>query len=282
MKLTVLGSGSPEAYSRRASSGYLIETGNDKILFDCGGGVFDNLIRTGLRPSDITHVFFSHLHSDHMMDYARLIHAAWDEGGAQIKVIGPKPIQFVTDGMFGPNGVLSYDIRARTELKPSQQVWVARGGTLPRPWPSPSVQEIEPGFECSEPDWTLRSCEVPHVQPIFACVAYSFEAEGKKFVYSGDAAQCANLKTLAKGADVLLHWCYRLDDESAHPALAAMTPTPSEIGKLARQAGVGSLILSHFRRRADKDDSLKKARASAGAKFPGTVEIAEDLAVYEI
>ena len=89
--------------------------------------MFDNLLRTGLRPSEITHVFFSHLHSDHMMDYARLIHAAWDEGVAQIKVIGPKPIQFVTDGLFGPNGALSHDIRARTELKPSQQVWVARG-----------------------------------------------------------------------------------------------------------------------------------------------------------
>lgn len=54
MKLTILGSGSPEAYVRRASSGYLIETGDDKILFDCGGGVVDNLLRAGLRPSDIT------------------------------------------------------------------------------------------------------------------------------------------------------------------------------------------------------------------------------------
>ena len=244
--------------------------------------MFDNLLRTGLIPSDITHVFFSHLHSDHMLDYARLIHAAWDEGGAQIKVIGPKPVQFVTDGLFGPNGVLSHDIRARTELKPSQQVWVARGGTLPRPWPSPSVQEIEPGFQCSESDWTLRSCEVPHAQPVFACVAYSLEAEGKKFVYSGDAAQCETLKELAHGADVLLHWCYRFDDEPVHPALAAMTPTPSEIGGLARQAGVGSLILSHFRRRADRNDSLKEARAAAETAFSGPVEIAEDLAVYEI
>ena len=282
MKLTILGSGSPEAYSRRASSGYLIETDKAKILFDCGGGVFDNLLRTGLRPSDITHVFFSHMHSDHMMDYARLIHAAWDEGVGQIRVIGPKPIQFVTDGLFGRNGVLSFDIRARTELTPSQQVWVARGGILPRPWPSPRVQEIEPGFQCSESDWTLRSCEVPHAQPALACVAYSFEAEGKKFVYSGDAAQCETLKELAIGADVLLHWCYRLDDEPAHPSLAAMTPTPSEIGGLARRAGVGSLILSHFRRRADKNDSLKKAQAAAETAFSGPIEIAEDLAVYEI
>ena len=48
MKLTILGSGSPEAHVRRASSGYLVEVGNDRILFDCGGGVFDNLLRYGL------------------------------------------------------------------------------------------------------------------------------------------------------------------------------------------------------------------------------------------
>ena len=282
MKLTILGSGSPEAYSRRASSGYLIETGNDKILFDCGGGVFDNLLRIGLRPFDITHIFFSHLHSDHMMDYARLIHAAWDEAGAQIKVTGPKPVQSVTDGLFGPDGVLSHDIRARTELKPSQQVWVARGGTLPRPWPSPRVQEIEPGFQCSESDWALCSCEVPHVQPFLVCVAYSFEAEGKKFVYSGDAAKCETLKELAKDADILIHWCYRLDGETAHPELAAMTPTPSEIGALACEAGVKSLMLTHFRRRADEDGSLEKAKAAAEATFSGPVEIAEDLATHEI
>ncbi|MEQ3679456.1 MBL fold metallo-hydrolase [Pseudophaeobacter sp.] len=78
MKLTILGSGSPEAYARRASSGYLLEVGEDVILFDCGGGVFDNLLRSGRKPSDITHLFFTHYHSDHMMDYARLVHAAVD------------------------------------------------------------------------------------------------------------------------------------------------------------------------------------------------------------
>jgi hypothetical protein len=49
MKLTILGSGSPEAYRRRASSGYLLDAGQDVILFDRGGGVFDNLLRAGPR-----------------------------------------------------------------------------------------------------------------------------------------------------------------------------------------------------------------------------------------
>ena len=169
MHLTILGSGSPEAYVRRASSGYLIEAGTDRILFDCGGGVFDNLLRSGRLPRDITHIVFSHLHTDHMMDYARLIHAAWDEGGAPVKVYGPTPIAAITEGYFGPNGVLSHDLRARTELKPSQDVWVARGGTFskpgtPEPWP-PATGWPGAVTSCPEPpqatNWRAPASRTP-------------------------------------------------------------------------------------------------------------------------
>jgi ribonuclease Z len=100
MKVTLLGTGSPESHARRASSGYLVEVGKDRILFDCGGGVVTRLLQADRKPVDITHVVFSHLHSDHVMDYARLVHASWDEGGPQIKVIGPKPIATLTERLF--------------------------------------------------------------------------------------------------------------------------------------------------------------------------------------
>ncbi|MEM7242746.1 MAG: MBL fold metallo-hydrolase [Pseudomonadota bacterium] len=282
MRLTVLGSGSPEPHINRASSGYLLEIGDDKILFDCGGGVFDNLIRAGFKPSDVTHLFFSHLHSDHFMDYARLVHAAWDEGAAPLKVFGPAPIARITDQYFGKNGVFSNDLRARTELKPSQDVWVARGGTLPRAWPAPSVTEVEPGFEMSENGWTVSSCAVPHAQPVLTCMAFAVEAVGKKFVYSGDAGLCAELKTLAAGADLLLHWCYRLDGTEASAEMAQMTPTPTEIGAMARQADVKRLFLTHFRTTMDQGDGQSFARRSAQEGFGQSVEIAADLQVIDI
>lgn len=282
MRLTILGSGSPEPHLRRASSGYLLEVGDDRILFDCGGGVYDNLVRSGRLPSDITHLFFSHLHSDHMMDYARLVHAAWDEGGAPLKVWGPAPIARITDGYFGRDGVLSADLRARTELAPSQQVWVARGGTLPRPWPAPVVTEIRPGFSYQGNGWVLNSCEVPHAQPAFDCMAFSVEAEGKRFVYSGDAAICPELSALQQDADLLLHWCYCLSGEKVHPAIAALAPTPADIARAARDAGVRRLLLTHFRVHMDSDAGHASARADLAAHFTGPSEIVEDLNVYEI
>ena len=251
MKLTVLGSGSPEAYVRRASSGYLVDVGQDCILFDCGGGVFDNLLRSGRSPSQITHIVFSHLHSDHMMDYARLVHAAWDEGGAPIQVYGPAPIKAINAGYFGPEGVLAHDLRARTELPQSQQVWLARGGTLPRPWPEPVIQESSSGETIEGAGWQIETCRAPHAQPFLECLALSLTFEGKKFVYAGDAGLCREVEELSRDADLLLHWCYRLDGEVVTPEMAETTPTPSQIGEMAKRVGARSLILTHFRKHMD-------------------------------
>lgn len=282
MRLTILGSGSPEAYARRASSGYLLETGGDTILFDCGGGVFDNLLRSNRKPSDITHLFFTHLHSDHMMDYARLVHAAWDEGGPPIKVFGPAPIARITEGYFGPEGVLSHDLRARTELLPSQEVWKARGGTIPRPWPAPMVTEITPDFTYQGNGWQLISCEVPHAQPTLTCMGFAVESEEKKFVYSGDAGLCDALTDLCADADLLLHWCYRLDGETAHPLMLPLTPTPSEIAQMAKAAGVKRLLLTHFRVHMDEPERQAAALDTLRRVFGDKGGIAEDLDDYTI
>ena len=282
MKLTILGSGSPEAYVRRASSGYLVDVGDDTILFDCGGGVFDNLLGSGRLPSDITHIVFSHLHSDHMMDYARLIHAAWDEGGAPVKVYGPAPLAHITNGYFGPHGVLSHDLRARTELKPSQDVWVARGGTLPRPWPAPKVTEIAPGDVIVGDGWHIRSAIAFHAQPFLTCMGFALDAGGKTFVYSGDAAIGAEMTALCQDADLLLHWCYRLDGQTANADMAAATPTPTEIATMANEAGVKRLLLTHFRVNMDADEAYKSAQDALHTAFNGDAAIAEDLDEFVI
>ena len=54
MKVVCLGTGSPEPTLMRASSGYLVEIEDHKILIDCGGGVFGRLIEYGLYPHEIT------------------------------------------------------------------------------------------------------------------------------------------------------------------------------------------------------------------------------------
>lgn len=282
MRITCLGTGSPEAYLRRASSGYLVEIGADTILFDCGGGVFDRLLQAGRKPSDITHLVFSHLHSDHMIDYGRLIHAAWDEGGDPIKVYGPEPIATITERLFGPDGAYAHDLRARTEAEPSQEVWVARGGTLPRPWPAPVVAEVEPGFALRGDGWRLSSCEVPHAQPFLMCMALRIDAGGKSFVYSGDSGPSAELDALSADADLLIHWCYRLSSDRTSAKMEAMTPTPREIADMAVRTGVRRLLLTHFRVHMDQPDSFAGALRDLENATGVETGIAEDLQVVEL
>jgi ribonuclease Z len=282
MKVTLLGTGSPEPHARRASSGYLVETGAETLLLDCGGGVFDRLVQSGRKPSDIDRIFFTHLHSDHMMDYARLVHANWDECGADYIVSGPPPISTITGKLFGRDGVFATDLVARTENEGSKAVWVARGGTLPRPWPSPKVNDVMPGFSEQGEGWTLTSCEVPHAQPYLVCMAFRIDTASGSFVYSGDAGPCEALEQLVQGADLLIHWCYRLSHETASAYIAARSPAPADIAAMAQRASVKKLVVTHFRPHMDAPGVHEKVLQEMKGAFSGEALIAEDLMEFEI
>ncbi len=70
MKLTLLGTGTPAPSTKRQSSGYLVEIGDETIVLDHGPGAHHRLIEGGFRSTDVTHALFTHLHYDHCMDYA--------------------------------------------------------------------------------------------------------------------------------------------------------------------------------------------------------------------
>lgn len=66
--------------------------------------MFDNLVRSGTQPSQITHAFFSHPKGDHMMDYARLMLP----GINPVRATGP--FLQISKCLFGPDGVLARDL----------------------------------------------------------------------------------------------------------------------------------------------------------------------------
>lgn len=215
-----------------------------------------------------------------MMDYARLIHAAWDEGGLPVEVFGPAPISLITQGYFGPDGVMSHDLRARTGLTAVREICNARDGSVA--WPMPKVTEITPDFVFVGTGWRLSTCEVPHAQPALECLAFALESEDRKLVYSGDAGICDALKALAEGADTLLHWCYRLDGEQAEPDMLELMPTPGEIGVMAKTVGVKRLLLTHIRMQMDAPDRHAAAVDALRDSFGTDSGIVEDLDIFEI
>ena len=63
----------------------MVEVGDDIILFDQGPGTYHRMMEAGKRAVDITHVFFSHLHYDHCLDYRpACCSLRWDQGAGKI------------------------------------------------------------------------------------------------------------------------------------------------------------------------------------------------------
>ena len=180
MKITLLGTGTPTPSLKRASSGYLIEIGDDRIVMDHGPGSHHRLIESGTRAVDISHVFLSHLHYDHCMEYPRLVLQRWDMGAdliPDLQVYGPSPLARMTEQLFSEDGVWGPDIRARISHQGSIDVFEFRGGVPPRKWPAPRVREVHAGDVVETNRWKVTVGTASHVQPYLECLAFRVESE---------------------------------------------------------------------------------------------------------
>jgi len=68
-RVTLIGTGVPPADGKAASC-ILVEAGNQKMLFDVGRGASINIGKYGLTLTEITKVFITHLHGDHVLGLA--------------------------------------------------------------------------------------------------------------------------------------------------------------------------------------------------------------------
>ncbi|MBW2966982.1 MBL fold metallo-hydrolase, partial [Candidatus Woesearchaeota archaeon] len=73
MKLTILGSGTTFPKADAGSAGYLLESGETKLLFDLGLGTLHKLDRQGIDVRKLRHIFLTHLHADHVCELAPLL-----------------------------------------------------------------------------------------------------------------------------------------------------------------------------------------------------------------
>ncbi|MFY0614451.1 MAG: MBL fold metallo-hydrolase [Hyphomicrobiaceae bacterium] len=119
MKITLLGTGTPTPSLRRMGASHLVEIADDVILLDHGPGAHHRLLEAGRRAVDVSHLFFSHLHDDHCVDYGRLVLTRWDQAGGiipDLAVYGPAGTAAMSERLFAADGAFNLDIRARTEL----------------------------------------------------------------------------------------------------------------------------------------------------------------------
>ncbi len=272
VSVQVLGSGGPEITDQRASTGYLIwldEKG--VILLDAGPGSMLNYEKTGADPNDLEMVLFSHLHVDHSAELPALIKGFYFSGrDRDLYIMGPTgnrllpaTDQFVAK-LFSADGLYpylsdfvkgdssaKYHIRVKTIDVNKKQIQ--------------KIENVRPAIG-------LSAVSVHH-GPLPA-LAWRVELAGCRLVFSGDMSNhYRRLSQLAQQADLLV--AHHAIPEQARGVARQLHMPPSEIGKIAGNAHVKKLVLSHrMNRTLGRERQSQKIIAQ---QYSGPILFANDL-----
>ena len=246
--LTVLGAGSILPQVEYGCSGYALRgaPGGPVTLFDCGPGSVRRLAAVGVELGEVRRVVFSHYHPDHCLDLVALTSARKNQGfdPPHLEVIGPEGLEAVVQGV--------------------RKIW---GGWVTDP--DASYLEVEPAADgrvrLERDDLALEAVRTEHTPQALAWRA-TFP-DGSSLTYTGDSCETAAVGDLARGCDLFLSECAFPEEAGVDTHL-----TPPGAGRLARRAGCGRLVLTHFY--PDMDPA--RAREEAAAVFGGPVETARD------
>jgi ribonuclease BN (tRNA processing enzyme) len=280
MRIRLLGTGTPTPSLRRMCSGYVVETGNDVIVFDHGFGAHHRLLELGIPATKVSHLFLTHLHYDHCGDYARLVLTRWDQGAGKVpelSVFGPPPLTQFNAALLGESGAFNSDLVARTSDDCSLRIYEARGGVLPRLKPRPNLTELAPGAVVKENGWTLEVSEARHFQPHLNCLSYRLTTSAGAFVYSGDSGPCEGIRKLARNCDVLVHMCHYISGTQLSDAFAESCMGHMELAALARDVGVRNLVTTHITEQFDRPGVRERVIAEMSTVFKGNLFFGEDL-----
>ena len=246
----VLGAGTPTPTPTRFGSSFAIKISDDQIMLDCGPATTHKLVKAGLWPTDINHLFFTHHHFDHDIDYPCFLLCRWDQSVGKedvLKVFGPTLTEKITHGILDEkDGLFAHDWIARVNHPLSQKIHVNRGGTLPRKPPNVIAKDVGPGKVYTAKNWEVYAAPGEHVQPYLDSLAYRFETPDGSIVFTGDTQPCDSVTNLANNADMMLCMCW--DEQSVMDETGESSGQCGTEGAaaMAQEAGVKRLVLVHI------------------------------------
>ena len=312
-RLVLLGTaGGPLPSPVRAGISQAVVVGGLAYLIDCGSGVTRQLRRARLLRH-LDSVFLTHLHSDHDCDYFNLFLLGWHilEGGAPVRVYGPgragrlpdpvAPAAPATVSPANPTPGLvdltrlqlqahAYDINLRIRdvgRRDLSELIVPNDIPVHAAAPTQGAVAAAVPISVMEDDRVRVTATLVEHPPVFPSFAFRFDFDAGSIVFSGDTRPCTNLVTLAADADVLVHEVYDdtsrsvdADDDTYEARLrdAHMRTSHtavSDVGRVAAEAGVRRLVLTHF---IPGDDELPDDHWRSRVKdFDGEVVVGADL-----
>ncbi|WP_253713133.1 MBL fold metallo-hydrolase [Bradyrhizobium sp. WD16] len=281
-KLVLLGTGAGPVpgRSRQMTSHVMVSNGSAYVV-DCGMGVTDQYARTGIPFSALRSIFITHQHPDHNIEYGPLLVVGWIQGlPLDIRAFGPPPLKQMTEDF----------LRA---YKQTVDFWAEDFNM--KPLTAVDVKEISSAGPVTQDDNVKVSSVVVQHPPVKPALGYRFDFKDRSIAFSGDTVPLEAVAVMAKGADVLVHETMYVPavENYIKEAIAKGRPvkfdafmahmkadhTPSEdVGRIAQEAGVKTLVLSHLTPPLDSitDDVW---REPAAKYFKGKIIVAKDLMV---
>ncbi|MEN8114475.1 MAG: MBL fold metallo-hydrolase [Actinomycetota bacterium] len=237
-RLTVLGSSGGTPTRTNPASGYLLQTEGMAFWLDAGTGTFMELARH-VDPGTLEGVILSHIHVDHCTDIFGLY-----------GYLG-----------FGPSGEIPIPVLVPPGAAEHLAAF-ARAGEEHVFHTVLDLVEVDAGATVKIDDVSISFGDAVH--PVPALVTRVDTPDGS-VVYSGDTGPGSDLQSMAQGADLLLCEASIAGerDERSYPYHL----TAHEAGRLAHEAGVRTLVVTHLASGLDPDVAL----AEAGIEFGGEI-----------
>jgi ribonuclease Z len=293
LSLTFLGTGAATPTIDRNVAGLALQREGETILFDCGEGSQRQMMRYGVGFS-FAEIFFTHYHADHLLGVTGLLRTlGLMDRTAPVRLYGPR----------GAHRVLRAAIELGIERNkfPVEIEEVRPGDRLPRADYDIVVFETEHradtvGYALAEhtrlgrfhperarelgvpegPLWGRlhrgETVTLDDGRTVSAADLVGVPRRGRTVVYSGDTRPHLPLIEAARGADLLVHEATFGGDE-AERAVETGHSTAAEAARVAAEAGVRRLVLTHISPRYGRDAA--ELLAEARAVFPETI-IARD------
>ncbi|MFE9932582.1 ribonuclease Z [Streptomyces sp. NPDC005533] len=288
-EFVVLGTASQVPTRHRNHNGYLLRWDGEGILFDPGEGTQRQMLRAGVAAHDINRICVTHFHGDHSLGLAGVIQR-----------INLDQVPHPVTAHYPASGQKFFErlryATAYRESVPLREEPVAADGTLVQGPPyvlearrlSHPVESF--GYRITEPDGRrmvpellarhgIKGPDVGRIQRDgrlgeVTLDEVSEHRPGQRFAFVMDTRLCPGVDALAEGCDMLVIESTFLDEDERlatdHGHLTA-----GQAARVARDAGVRHLVLTHFSQRYTDPSAFERQARAAG--FEGELTVAEDL-----
>jgi ribonuclease Z len=257
-------------------------------LFDCGEGTQHQLLRSDLNLSQVTRVFITHMHGDHVYGLMGLLATLGMAGGARgVSVYGPRGIsEYVREVSRRTQLHTSYPLEVNevsegavfedegfavtcAPLKHRLPAYGYRVDERDRPGHFDVRRAMELGIPPGPLYGRLKRAErvtLPDGREFDGADFCGPTLKGRSVVYCTDTIYCRSAVELSRGADLLIHEATFAEAEEGL-AVRSTHSTASMAARVAKEAGARRLVLTHFSPRyfpgnqTAPEDLLREARA---------------------